>query len=348
MAAPLVAPALVALLWAIALTLLALIGIELLKPSLRRMAESIPSVAGVNIGGAIARATDATAGRVVRWSKAVIAKQVRWFPDYLRHLILVVTAVPYELVQWGLDLTATFHRLGDLLFRYSPALPERLWGAIPRHAARLDRHTRSIDDILTDSLPRAFGSIADLRGDLFRDVAGAGRGWVWRLGDAVDGLSHRLFNVATGVIWRMADQIEILQHSVAVTLPGQIGQLDDALRDLRDRVLGGIAAGLADVRTRVEGLEGWRTETAAVVGAILAAMSIAELTDSLSILRRNRFKLERQCMLDLDEMDDLLALFPVALSMALVVEIVRDGSLIVGAMNEVQEKVIRGGTSHFE
>lgn len=341
--APVVAPALAGLATAIGMLLMTYLIEWGLGGFLRRTADSTPSP----LKGWIRGAVNSIVSRVKKMVRAGVGRSLEWVPDYLRHLTTVVTANPNEVLQLAFELTAMFHRLGDLLFRDGPGVPERLLGAIPRLQRRLDRHLESIENIENVRLPALSGRITDLRSDLFADVSGAGRGWIWRLGDAVGNLTSRLFDPETGAIRVLQRQMEAVQHDANELIRGRILPLEHGYEYITTVLIPGALGELNALRVRIGSIELLQNQSAPYIGAIAATWSIPAFRSFTQVLLQNEPKLRRQCQLDLDEVDDLLSLIPAALSLALILDVTRGGSEIVQVLNPIQRSIVRGGSESF-
>lgn len=297
------------------------------------MSESAPSP----IKGWLSGKADAIAGRVKRMVAAHIGRNLRWLPDYVRWLTTVVTSFPQEVNEFALEVNAAMHRLGDVLFH-----PET--GHIPSLQRRLDRHLDRLEDIEGRAIPSLSDRVTNLRQDLFADVPMPNRGWVWRLGEAIDSLRERLFNEATGAIRILQRQMEGVQEDATQLRVGRIVPLEQSVSYIEGVELPNLSGHIGTALRRVEGVEGVQSEAAPYMGAMIALWSAPAFRTAMETLAENEPKLKRQCQLDLDEVDDLFGYVPFPLNLALIMEVVAVGAVTAGIVAELSEQILNGET----
>lgn len=245
------------------------------------------------VGRYIQRAGDALERAVEAVWRKFVAEPARAFAGYLSGLATVLVELPEQVVELAATVKTALHYLR------TQAVPRLIDVATAPLERGIDRVDRLLDRTRAEAAAAVRG--IDARIDRLRDVTipdlrADVRGWVADLERWGRGIEGRLDALTGRVARELAPAIEAIRGIELPLLRGRVSSVEDELAAVAPYVLG-----------------------------LAGAVTLAQAIEGIRAASRAKAKLDRMCVLDLDEMDDLVGLAFVGLSMAALVEIVREG-----------------------
>lgn len=217
-----------------------------------------------------------------------------------------------ELPEQVVELAATVHHALTILRTQTvPAL-------IDRATAPLERGIDAVDRLLDRTRSELAGFERGIEGrvrQLTEQLWDRAIGPVQRVQAELDrfavGIDRRLDQLQEQLLERAVRPVQELAGNVIPQLRGRIGRVEDELEQVSPYVLG-----------------------------LAGAVTLAQAVEGIRAASRAKPKLDRMCVLDLDEMEDLVGLAFAGLSMAALVSIVREGQVLAEVHARLVDELI--------
>lgn len=260
------------------------------------------------IGRYIQRAGDALERGVEAVWRRFVAEPAKALAGYLTGVAAVLVELPEQVVELAATVKQALHYLRH------EAIPRMIEAAVAPLERGIDALDRLVDRTRAEAATLARG--IDARIDRLTDVVipdlrADVRGWVADLERWGRGIEGRLEALSGRLVDQAIRPLEQLRDVVIPRLTGRVKGVEDELEAVAPYVLG-----------------------------LAGAVTLAQAIEGIRAASRAKPKLDRMCVLDLDEMDDLIGLAFVGLSMAALVQLVREGQGLAELHSRLVEELI--------